>query len=45
MQKPYLVGMYSNHFITEPHGLVGFAVFILPTEPNQTKQQHKKNIN
>jgi len=28
--------MYSNHFLAQPHGLVWFAVFILPTKPNQT---------
>jgi len=34
--------MYSNHFFTQPHDLVQFVVFILSTEPNQIKPQHKK---
>jgi len=37
--------MYSDQFFTQPHGLVRFEVFILPTEPNQTKPQYKKNTN
>jgi len=28
--------MYLDHFFTQPHDLVWFAVFILPTEPNKT---------
>ena len=32
-------------FLTQPHDLVRFAVFILPTKPNQIKPQHKKNTN
>jgi len=35
-KKPHLVWMYTDHFFTKPHGLIRFAVFILPTEPNQT---------
>jgi len=27
--------MYSDHFVTQLHGLVRFAVFILSTEPNR----------
>jgi len=27
--------MYSDHFFTQPHGLVWFAVLILPTKPNR----------
>jgi len=37
--------MYLDHFFTQPYGLVRFAVLILPTEPNQTKPQYKKNTN
>ena len=37
--------MYSDQFFTQPHGLVQFAVLILPTEPNQIKPQYKKNTN
>ena len=44
-KKPHLVRMYSDHFLAQLHDLVWFAVFILPTEPNQTKPQHKKNVN
>lgn len=32
--KNRLIRMYLDHFFTQPHGLVWFAVFILPTEPN-----------
>jgi hypothetical protein len=32
-------------FFTQLHGLVWFAVLILPTEPNQTKPRYKKNTN
>ena len=41
-KKPHFVQMYSDRFFTQPHGLVWFAVLILPTEPNQTKPQYKK---
>jgi len=34
--------MYSDHFFTQPYGLVQFAIFILPNEPNQIKPQHYK---
>jgi len=34
--EPHLVQMYSDCFLTQPHGLVRFVVFILPTKPNQT---------
>jgi len=44
-KKPHLVQMYSDRFLTQPHGLVRFAVSILRTKPNQTKPQHRKNIN
>jgi len=49
-KKPHLAWMYSDHFFAQPHGLDWFAVFISPTEPNQTKPnqiklQHKKNSN
>jgi len=27
--------MYLDHFFTQPHGLVWFAVLILPTKPNR----------
>jgi len=27
--------MYSDHFFTQPHGLVRFTILILPTEPNR----------
>jgi len=37
--------MYSNRFFTQSHGLVRFAVLILPTEQNQVKPQYKKNTN
>jgi len=41
-KKPHLVRMYWDHFFTQPHGLVWFAVLIFPTEPNKTKPQYKK---
>jgi len=44
-KKPHMVRMYSDHFFIQPHDLVWFAVLILPTEPNQTKPQYKKNTN
>jgi len=34
-----------NRVIFLLNRMVWFAVFILPTEPNQTKPQHKKNVN
>jgi len=34
--------MYSYHFFTQLYGLLRFAIFNLPTEPNQIKPQHKK---
>jgi hypothetical protein len=40
--KPHLIWMYLDHFFTQPYGLVQSAVFILPTELNQTKPQYKE---
>jgi len=34
--------MHSDHFFSQLYGLVQFAVLILPTAPNQIKQQYKK---
>jgi len=43
--KLHLVWMYLDHLFTQPHGLVQFMAFILPTELNQTKPQYKKKKN
>jgi len=35
-KKSHFVRMYSDHFFTQPHGLVRFVILILSTAPNQT---------
>jgi len=40
--------MYSDYFLTQPHGSVRFVVFVLPTESNrnirETQERHLLNF-
>jgi len=36
--------MYSDDIFTQPHGLVRFTVFILPTKPKQANDNIRKTL-